>query len=49
MKCAVEMASCGMTHVPSFMKIFTGFQTILKFCLSNLNDRNISITDGSDL
>jgi hypothetical protein len=35
MKYAVEMASCGMIYVPSFMKIGTGVQAILRFYLSN--------------
>jgi hypothetical protein len=28
---AVEMASCGMIYLPSFMKIAIGFQAILGF------------------
>jgi hypothetical protein len=43
---AVEMASYVMIHLPSFMKLGTSFQTILKFCLSNLNGCNVGITDG---
>jgi hypothetical protein len=30
---AVEMASCGMIYVPSFMKIGTGVQAILRFSM----------------
>jgi hypothetical protein len=31
---AVEMASCGMhVYIPSFMKIGTGVDAILRFCL----------------
>jgi hypothetical protein len=32
----VKMVSCDMIHTPSFMKIGTGFQAILRFCLRNL-------------
>jgi hypothetical protein len=33
----------------SFIKIGTGVQTILRFCLSNLKCCNTAITDGRDL
>jgi hypothetical protein len=33
---AVEMASCGMIYLLSFMTIGTGVQVILRFCLINL-------------
>jgi hypothetical protein len=33
---AVEMASCGMIYLPSFMKIAASVQAILRFCLRNL-------------
>jgi hypothetical protein len=46
---AVAMASCGMTYLPSFMKIGTGVQGILRFRLSNLNGCNAGFTDGRDL
>jgi hypothetical protein len=46
---AVEMASCGKIYLPSFMKICKGVQAILRFCLSNLDDCNVGITDGRDL
>jgi hypothetical protein len=49
MNCAVEMASCGMIHIPSFMKIGTGVRAILRFCLGNLRDCNVAITDGGGL
>jgi hypothetical protein len=39
---AVEMASCGMIYLPSFMK------PILRFCLKNLKGCNVGITDGMD-
>jgi hypothetical protein len=28
---AIDMASCGMIYLPSFMKIGTGVQAILRF------------------
>jgi hypothetical protein len=37
------MASCGMIYLPNFMKIGTGVQAILRFCLSNLNGCNAGI------
>jgi hypothetical protein len=43
MECAIEMASCGMIYIPSFMK------TIFRFCLSNLGGCNVGITDERDL
>jgi hypothetical protein len=48
---ATEMASGGMiyTCIPSFIKTGKGVQTILRFCLRNLNDCNVGITDGKDL
>jgi hypothetical protein len=49
MKCAVEIASCGMIYIPSFMKIGKGIQAILRFCLRNLIGCNVGITDGRDL
>jgi hypothetical protein len=45
---AVEMASCDMIYLPSFMKIGTGVQTILRFCLRNLKGCNVGITDRRD-
>jgi hypothetical protein len=49
MKYAVEMASCCIIHVPSFMKTGTCVQAILRFCLRNLRGCNVGITDRRDL
>jgi hypothetical protein len=49
MKYTVEMASCGIICIPSFMKIGTGVQAILKFSLRNLRGCNVGITDVRDL
>jgi uncharacterized protein YraI len=46
---AVEMYSCGVINVPSFMKIGRGVQAILRFCLRNLIGCNVSVTDVRDL
>jgi hypothetical protein len=46
---AVEMPSCGMTYLLTFMKIGTGVQKILRFYLSNLDGRNVGITNGMEL
>jgi hypothetical protein len=46
---AVEMASCGMKYIPDFIKIGTGIQAILSFCLGNLRGCRVDITDGMDL
>jgi uncharacterized protein YraI len=46
---AVEMASCGMIYLPSFMKIATGVQAVLRFCLRNVKGCNLGITVGRDL
>jgi hypothetical protein len=32
-----------------FMKIGTGVQAVLRFCLRNLRGCNVGITDGKDL
>jgi hypothetical protein len=45
---AIQMASCGMIYLRSFVKIGTGVQSILRFCLRNLTGCNIGITDGRD-
>jgi hypothetical protein len=45
---AVEMASCGMIYVPSFMKIGTGVQVILRCCLRNFRGCNVDITYRRD-
>jgi hypothetical protein len=44
----IEMASDGMIYLKSFMKIGTGVEAILRFCLSNLKGCNVSVTDGRD-
>jgi hypothetical protein len=49
MKYALKMASCNMIYIPSFMKIHTGTQAILRFCLSNSRRSNVGITQGRDL
>jgi hypothetical protein len=42
----IQMPSCGMIFLPSFMKIGTGIQAILMFCLSNLCGPNDGVTYG---
>jgi hypothetical protein len=42
----VEMDSDGMIYAQSFMKISTDFQALLRFCLRNLRDCNVGITNG---
>jgi hypothetical protein len=49
MKRAVEIGSGVMICIQSFMNVGTGIQAILRFCLSNLEDCNVSVTDGLDL
>jgi hypothetical protein len=44
----IEIPSCGMIYIPSFVKIGTGVQYILRFCLINLRC-NAGIIDGRDL
>jgi hypothetical protein len=46
---AVEMASCGMMYIPSFMKIGMDVHAMLMFCLSNLRVFNVDITNGRNL
>jgi hypothetical protein len=48
MKYIVKIASGGMKYIPSFMKIGTGVQAILRFCLRNLRGSDV-ITNGRDL
>jgi hypothetical protein len=48
-KYAVEIASCGMICIPSFMKIGIGVQAILKVYLRYLRGCKDGITDGRDL
>jgi hypothetical protein len=45
----VEMGSCGMMYLQSFMNIGTGVQTILRFVLSYLIGCKVCITHGRDL
>jgi hypothetical protein len=42
---AIEIAVGGMIHVPSFMKIDTGVQAMLKLYLRNIRGCNVGITD----
>jgi hypothetical protein len=42
---ATEIASCSMIYMSSFLKINTGVQAIIRFCLSNLRGCNVGITD----
>jgi hypothetical protein len=49
MKCTVDMGSGGMIYVLSFMKIVTGVEGILRFCLSSLKGCNICVNKGRDL
>jgi hypothetical protein len=44
----VEMASCGMIYLLSFIKDGTGVQAILRYYLINLRGCNVDITDGRD-
>jgi hypothetical protein len=45
-KYAVEMASCGIIYLPSFMKIGIGVQAILRIVLRILRGCDVGITDG---
>jgi hypothetical protein len=42
---AIDLCSGGMIFKQSFMKFGTGVEAILRFCLSNLNDSNVGISD----
>jgi uncharacterized protein YraI len=46
---AVEMPLCGTIFLPSFMKIGKGVQAMLRFCISNLNCCNVSVTVEKEL
>jgi hypothetical protein len=46
---AVEMGSGSIIYIKSLMKIGTGVQAILKFCLTDLKGRNVGITEGNNL
>jgi hypothetical protein len=39
----------GILYLPGFMKFGTGIQPMLRFCLNNLRDCNVGVTDGRDL
>jgi hypothetical protein len=43
------MALYGMIYLPSFMKIATGVQVILRLFLRNFKGCNAVITDGRNL
>jgi hypothetical protein len=45
----IQIDSCGMIRIPSFVKIGTGVQAILRFGLRNLRGCNIGIRDERDL
>jgi hypothetical protein len=45
----VQMASCGLIFLPSFMKIGKCFRAIIRFGLSNMNDCNVGIIEGKKL
>jgi hypothetical protein len=50
MKCAGKMGSGGfMIYITSFIKIGTGIQSVLRFCLRNCRGYNVGIADGRDL
>jgi hypothetical protein len=42
---AVEMASCGVIYLPSFMKIGSGVEAILRFCLRNVRGCDVCVTE----
>jgi hypothetical protein len=46
MKYTIEMASCGMTYIPSFKKTGTDIQAILRFCLSNFKPVLLVLVGG---
>jgi hypothetical protein len=46
---AIKMASYGIIYLTHFMKIGTGVQVILRFCLRNLRGHNVGMTDMMDL
>jgi hypothetical protein len=41
----VEMASCELINLTSYMMMATDVQAMLRFCLSNYKDCNVGITD----
>jgi hypothetical protein len=46
---AIELISCCMMYIPSFMKTGAGVQASLRFFLSDSKGCNGGITDGSAL
>jgi hypothetical protein len=48
-KCTIEMDSGGMIYIPTFMKIGTGVQAILGFCLGGAIYVTSSRTIGSGI
>jgi hypothetical protein len=49
MEHSVDMASGGRIHMPSFMTIGSGAQTILRFGLNNLRGCSVGIIAERDL
>jgi hypothetical protein len=43
------MDTCGVIRIPSFMKIGTGVQAVLRLWLSDLGGCNVGNTVGEDL
>jgi hypothetical protein len=48
-KYVTEMGSGGKMYIPSFTRIVTGVQEILKFRFSSSTGSNVGITDERDL
>jgi hypothetical protein len=48
MKYAIKMMLSGMIYVPSFIKIGTGVEAILRYNIRNLRGCNASIDAGRD-
>jgi hypothetical protein len=46
---AIEMVSCGMTYIPSFMKIGKSVRALLRRSFRTLKGCNVGITDGGVL
>jgi hypothetical protein len=46
MKSAIEMPSCGMIYVTSFVKMGTDVEAVLRFHLRYLRAFDVGITDG---
>jgi hypothetical protein len=44
----LEMASCGIIYVTSFVIMSTSVETILRFSFSNSERSDFGITDGRD-